>query len=110
MKENTFDENEEFDEDSVIVEFEDENGETTLYLQEMILEVDGESYAVLIEMPDEDDECDEDECDCEDNVYFAKIVTGSDGEDEYIEPTDEEYDAVWQAYNELWDEEEEDEN
>ena len=50
-------------------------------------------------------------CGCEDDdedVIIAKIVTNDDGEDEYVEPTDEEFEAVQQAYNALVDEAEKD--
>ena len=50
-------------------------------------------------------------CGCEDDdedVIIAKIVTNEDGEDEYVEPTDEEFEAVQQAYNALVDEAEKD--
>jgi len=33
---------------------------------------------------------------------------GDDGEEEYVEPTDEEFDAVQRAYDALMDDEEED--
>ena len=49
------------------------------------------------------------ECDCDEDVdiRFAKIVTGADGEEEYVEPTDEEFEAVCEVYNSLWEDEDE---
>ena len=68
--------------------------------------------ALLVGIHDEDEEhthtCG---CGCEDDdedVIIAKIVTNDDGEDEYVEPTDEEFEAVQQAYNALVDEAEKD--
>ena len=106
------------DEEEIVVEFEDENGEKYFYTQEMLLEVNGETYALLVgedecECEHEHGECgcghdhehDEDECECD--VRFAKIIHGENGEDEYVEPTDEEFDAVCEAYNALWDDDDE---
>ena len=69
-------------------------------------------HALLVGIHDEDEEhthtCG---CGCEDDdedVIIAKIVTNDDGEDEYVEPTDEEFEAVQQAYNALVDEAEKD--
>ena len=42
------------------------------------------------------------------DVLIAKVVMGDDGEEEYVEPTDEEFDAVQRAYDALMDDEEED--
>ena len=74
--------------------------------------VEEEKYALLVGIHDEDEEhthtCG---CGCEDDdedVIIAKIVTNDDGEDEYVEPTDEEFEAVQQAYNALVDEAEKD--
>ena len=48
-------------------------------------------------------------CGCEDDeedVIIAKIVKGADGEDEYVEPTDDEFEAVQKAYDALVEESE----
>ena len=48
-------------------------------------------------------------CGCgehDEDVLIAKVVMGEDGEEEYIEPTDEEFDAVQRAYDALMDDEE----
>ena len=50
-------------------------------------------------------------CGCgehDEDVLIAKVVMGDDGEEEYVEPTDEEFDAVQRAYDALMDDEEED--
>ncbi len=98
--------------DAIVVEFLDDEGNTYLYEQEMIIPVNGEKFALLVGIHDEDEEHDHAcgcGCGCEDgdeDVMIAKIVLGEDGEDEYIEPTDEEFEAVQEAYNKLVDEEE----
>ena len=50
---------------------------------------------------DEDDESEE-----EPEVIIAKIVVDENGEDLYIEPTDEEFEKVQAAYDSLFDEDE----
>ena len=99
--------NEEF-EDDVLIEMTDEEGNVFYYVQEMIIPVDGENYALLVEVKDDEHEhgagCD---CGCEDDdVIIAKIVVNANGEEEYIEPTDAEFEKVQEAYERILDEEE----
>ena len=94
------------DDDDIIVEMTDEEGNTYYYAEEMVIPVGKDRFALLVEMHDHehDEGCD---CGCEDDdVIIAKIVTNDDGEDEYIEPTDEEFEAVQAAYDKLLDEDE----
>ena len=96
--------------DDVVVEMTDEDGNTFYYVEEMIIPVGKEKFALLVELHDEHEHgagcncggnCD---CDCDDDVIIAKIVTNENGEDEYVEPTDEEFEAVQEAYEKLLDE------
>lgn len=101
--------NEEIFDDDIIVEMTDADGNVFYYVQELIIPVDGEEYALLVEV--KDDECEHGEgCDCDccdgDDVIIAKIIVNEDGQEEYIEPTDEEFEKVQVAYNKLLDEEE----
>ena len=99
--------NEEFLDDDVLVEMTDEDGNVFYYSEEMIIPVDGVNYALLVEVKDEHEHGAGCDCGCEDDdVIIAKIVTGANGEDEYIEPTDEEFEKVQAAYEKLLDEEE----
>ena len=105
--------NDEFLEDDVLIEMIDEEGNVFYYVEEMIIPVDGVNFALLVEWHGDHDHCDcgHDhgdgcgcDCDCDDDVIIAKIVTGADGQDEYIEPTDEEFEKVQAAYEKLLDE------
>lgn len=99
--------NEEFLDDDVLIEMTDEDGNVFYYSEEMIIPVDGVNYALLVEVKDEHEHGAGCDCGCEDDdVIIAKIVTGANGEDEYIEPTDEEFEKVQAAYEKLLDEEE----
>ena len=101
-----FPDEENFADDDIVVEMTDENGNTYYYVEEMIIPVGKDRFALLVEVHehDHDEGCD---CGCEeDDVIIAKIVTNADGEDEYIEPTDEEFEAVQAAYDKLLDEDE----
>ena len=93
---------ENFDED-IVIEMTDTDGNVFLYSEEMIIPVDGENFALLIAIHDDDEE----EFDDEDEVIIAKIVLNEDGEEEYIEPTDEEFERVQAAYEKLMDESDE---
>lgn len=88
--------------ENIVVEFNDDNGNSLYYQQEMIIPVDGQDFALLVGLNVENDES----FDEEENVIIAKIVKDEDGEDEYVDPTDEEFEAVQKAYNELCDAEE----
>ena len=92
--------------DDILVEMTDEDGNVFYYVEEMIIPVDGETFALLVEVKDEEhgEGCD---CGCEDDdVIIAKIIINEDGQEEYIEPTDEEFEKVQEAYEKLLDEEE----
>lgn len=96
--------------DSIVVEFSDADGNSYLYEQEMIIPVNGEKFALLIGVEDEEHGHEHGcGCGCEDgdeDVLIAKIVMNENGEEEYVEPTDEEFEAVQKAYDALLEEEE----
>ena len=102
-------------EDDVLIEMTDAEGNVFYYVEEMIIPVDGANFALLVEVTDDEHGeacgcgghcgCDGD-CDCEDDVVIAKIVVNKDGEEEYVEPTDEEFEKVQAAYEAILDEEE----
>ena len=101
--------------DDVLIEMTDEDGNVFYYVEEMIIPVDGENFALLVEYKGDDCDCGHDhdcgcggecDCSCEDDVIIAKIVINADGEEEFIEPTDEEFEKVQAAYEKLLDEEE----
>lgn len=103
------------DEDAdVIVEMTDEEGNSYYYREEMIIPVGADKFALLIGIHDEEEEEEHaHSCGCgcgehDEDVLIAKVIMGDDGEEEYVEPTDEEFDAVQRAYDALMDDEEED--
>ena len=102
MADKILDEMDENIDENIIVEFNDDNGNSLYYQQEMIIPVDGQDFALLVGLNVENDES----FDEEENVIIAKIVKDENGEDEYVDPTDEEFEAVQQAYNERCDAEE----
>lgn len=94
-------------EDEVYVEFTDEEGNVYTYVQEMIIPVGEDKFALLVGVNEADEEH-EHSCGCEEDdedVIIAKIVLNEDGEETYIEPTDEEYDAVQKAYDAMFEDE-----
>lgn len=89
------------DGENLIVEFVSEDGDSLYYRQELIFPVDGMEFAVLVGLNvDEDEDFDEEE-----NVILAKIVKDENGEEEYVEPTEEEFEAATAAYDAMCDEE-----
>ena len=91
-----------FDDDEIVVEFTDADGNVYYYVEEMIIPVNGERFALLVEVNPSEHVCEDEDCDCDEgDVIIAKIVVNEDGEDEYIEPTDEEFDAVQETYDKM---------
>ena len=74
------------DNENTVVEMTDYEGNVHYYSEELVIQVGDDNFALLIPMHDDDCDCDIDD----DEVIIAKIVTNENGEDEYIEPTDEE--------------------
>ena len=90
--------------DEIIVEMTDEDGNVFYYVEEMIIPVGEERYALLVAAEPDEHVCEDEDCDCDEgDVIIAKVVVNADGEDEYIEPTDEEFEAVQKAYEKLMD-------
>ena len=100
--------NEENFDDDILIEMTDEEGNVYYYVEEMIIPVGDENFALLIEVKDDEHEHEAGyDCGCEDDdVIIAKIVVNENGQEEYVEPTDEEFERVQAAYEKLLDEEE----
>ena len=96
------------DTEGTVVVITDEEGNEYNYVEEMVLDAGSDKYAILVSI-DGDEECEchehDEECGCEEevDVILAKIVKDENGEVEYIEPTDEEFEIAQQAYEELMD-------
>ena len=91
--------------DNVIVEITDEDGNVYLYEEEMIIPIEDKNFALLAALPFESDDNNIYGSD-DDEVIIAKIVTNDDGEEEYIEPTEAEFEMVMKAYEDYFDDEE----
>ncbi len=100
-------------EEEVVVEFTDEDGNVFSYVQELIIPVGNDKFALLVGVEDGEDDDDHERCACcddeedEEDVIVAKIVVDENGEETYIEPTDEEYEAVQAAYDAMFEDEDE---
>ncbi len=97
-------------EDELVVVVTDEDGNEFYYREEMILPVDGKKFAILVPLNSEE-ECDSEDCEChagdDTDVFVARIDIDENGEEVYVDPTDEEFDAVLNAYEEAVEEEDE---
>lgn len=107
------------EEEGIVVVMTDEEGNEFYYREEMIIPVGDERFALLVGMNDghehgHDCDCGQDSkhehsCGCgheagDEDVLIAKIIVGEDGEEEYVEPSDDEFDKVQAAYDALMDE------
>ena len=88
------------DQEAVVV-ITDEEGNESYYLEEMVIPIDNKNFALLTQIP-EDDDTDPD--DAEDNVIIARMDFDDNGDPVYLDPTDEEFEAVRKAYEEIMDE------
>ena len=104
--------------EDAIIEIQGEDGNKYYFVEELVFPVGEDKYVSLVSI--DGDECDccceeehihDEECDCdeEDKVILAKIVKDENGEVEYINPTDEEFEIAQKAYEELMNELEVDE-
>lgn len=94
------------DEDMIVV-FTDDDGNEYFYREDLVIELENKKFAVLVGVTPEGEEgcgCDDDDCDCDD-VYIARIETDENGEDTYVDPTDEEFEMVREVYEEILAEE-----
>ena len=99
------------DMEELVVVMTDEEGNEYYYREDMIVPVGDKRFAILVPL-DAECECDDEDCECEadeTDVFIARIDTDENGEDVYVDPTDEEFEAVRQAYEELVDEDDEEE-
>jgi uncharacterized protein YrzB (UPF0473 family) len=102
----------EFDDEPVVV-MTDEEGNEYYYREEMIIPIGEKRYAILVPLDIEDDfGCGDSDCDCgcdseETDVFIARIDVDEEGEEIYVDPTDEEFEQVSKAYEELIEDNEE---
>lgn len=84
-------------EEVIIVTATDDDGNEVNYQEVQRIDIDGKVFALLVEVPDsEDDDADDD------GDAIAARVDVEDGEEVYVAPTDEEFDAANAAFDELF--------
>jgi uncharacterized protein YrzB (UPF0473 family) len=89
----------ETEDQTALVVVTDEAGNKTYYTQEMVIPMDKKNFALLVREPMDEDEAKELEDD--DSVMIARMEFDDDGEPVYLDPTDEEFEAVKKAYEEI---------
>ena len=70
----------------------DDKGNKTYYAEEMVIPIDNKSFALLVREPMDEEEAE---------AMIARIEFDTDGEPVYVDPTDEEFEAVKKAYEEI---------
>lgn len=95
-----------------VVVLTDEQGNESYFMEEMIIPYDGKNFAVLVGI--DEDCCEDEECEChhheheeddDDICIIARIDFDENGEAIYVGPTDEEYEAVAELYDQYCEEE-----
>lgn len=125
--------NEVLDAEEMVVVMTDEDGNEFYYREEIVIPVGEKRFAVLVSIDDVSDEespcdcdsgvgqalakkqaadlcgcgCGDEECMEETDVFIARIDIDENGEEVYLDPTDEEFEEVRQAYEKLMEEEDE---
>lgn len=101
---NLVQEQEQEDGDLVVI-MTDEEGNEFYYREEVMIPIGNKKFAVLVSI-EEEDTCN---CGCHaevnNDVFVARIDVDEDGEEVYVDPTDEEFDMVCAEYNKLIEEE-----
>lgn len=96
--------NVDFEEEPIVV-MTDEEGNEYYYREEVIIPIGEKRFAILVPIDIEEGcDCDDESCGCEDDetdVYIARVDTDENGEEIYVDPTDEEFEDVRKAYEEL---------
>ena len=106
--EKDFEMDQEFDMNESIVVMTDEEGNEKFYREEVLFPVGDNTFAVLVDLRMTVEGVIED-LDEEADIFMAKVEIDEDGEETYMDPTDEEFEAALAAYEELFDDEDEDE-
>ena len=83
-------------EEVIIVTATDDDGNEVDYQAVQRLELDGKVFALLVEVTDGEED--------DDGDAIVARVDQEDGEDVYVAPTDEEFDAANAAFDELFSE------
>ena len=86
-------------EEVIIVTATDDDGNEVNYQEVQRIDIDGKVFALLVEVPDSED----DDADDYGDAIVARVDV-EDGEEVYVAPTDEEFDAANAAFDELFSE------
>lgn len=86
-------------EEVIIVTATDDDGNEVNYQEVQRIDIDGKVFALLVEVPDSEDDGADDDGDA-----IVARVDVEDGEEVYVAPTDEEFDAANAAFDELFSE------
>lgn len=98
----------EYDMNESIIVMSDEEGNEKYYREEVLFPVGEDTFAVLVELQLNSDG-DISDLEAEPDVFIAKVIIDEKGEETYTDPTDAEFEDALAAYEELFDEDEEDE-
>jgi len=90
----------EMDDEDVLVVLTNEDGEETYYREETIISVGDDRFAVLVRLTLDSEGNATNVPSEEDEAVIAKIIV-EDGEDVYVDPSEEEFEAVLSVYGEL---------
>ena len=88
-----------------IVIMTDEEGNEFYYREEMVIPVDDKNFAMLVAI--DACACEDEDCNCEHeededpDVFIARVDFDEDGEPIYLDPTDEEFEAVKAVYDKM---------
>ena len=96
-------------EEVIIVTATDDDGNEVNYREKYRFELDGKVFALLVEVPDRDDDADfDDDGDADfddDGDEILARVDMEDGEEVYVAPTDEEFEAANAELDRIFSEE-----
>ena len=89
-----------------VLQFEDEDGNTQSFVEDVVINYKDQQFAVLAQIPNEDDDPEGQD---ETYMILARIEVNEQGEEEYVtlDENDEDFDAVVEIYENMELDEEE---
>lgn len=89
-----------------VLQFEDEDGNTQSFVEDVVINYKDQQFAVLAQIPNEDDDHEGQD---ETYMILARIEVNEQGEEEYVtlDENDEDFDAVVEIYENMELDEEE---
>lgn len=79
----------------VLVKITGPDGTERAFVEDVVIPYDGKEFAVLVSIPESKEDT------SVPDIVLTRKVRGDNGEDEYLSPSDEEFEAVAELYSKM---------